>query len=76
MKTPQLLCPDGLSAKLLRREMKMSQTEFWNRVGVTQSGGCRYETGRDMPAQVAWALHIAYGTEKQAAVFVDWIRTK
>lgn len=76
MRQPQLLCPDGKSAKLLRRQMKMSQTEFWSRVGVTQSGGCRYETGRDMPVQVLWALHIVYGTEKQVAALVGWVRAK
>lgn len=42
---------------------------------VTQSGGSRYESGRDMPEQVAWALHLAYGTEKQAAGLVDWLRS-
>lgn len=30
-----------------------NQTEFWSRFGVTQSGGSRYESGRDVPAPVA-----------------------
>jgi len=26
-----------------------NQSEFWSRFGVTQSGGSRYESGRNMP---------------------------
>lgn len=30
-----------------------NQTEFWSRFGVTQSGGSRYESGREVPAPLA-----------------------
>lgn len=30
-----------------------TQAEFWSRFGVTQSGGSRYESGRDVPRPVA-----------------------
>lgn len=33
----------GTIAKVLRKSLKHSQWRFWNAVGVTQSGGCRYE---------------------------------
>ena len=69
-----LLCPNGTAAKALRRSMKMNQYDFWSHVGVTQSGGSRYESGRDMPVQVTWALHIAYGTEDEAADLARWLR--
>ena len=39
--------PDDL--KVYRTKLGMIQAPFWNRFGVTQSGGSRYESGRDMP---------------------------
>lgn len=36
-----------------RRVRNQNQITFWGRFGVTQSAGSRYETGRDMPVQVA-----------------------
>lgn len=30
-----------------------NQTQFWTRFGVTQSGGSRYESGREVPTPVA-----------------------
>lgn len=33
----------------IRRQLGLNQSEFWNRIGVTQSGGSRYESGRNMP---------------------------
>ncbi len=33
----------------IRRRLHMNQQEFWSRIGVTQSGGSRYESGRTMP---------------------------
>ncbi len=36
----------------LRQRLGLNQHEFWSAVGVTQSGGSRYETGRSMPKPV------------------------
>jgi transcriptional regulator with XRE-family HTH domain len=36
-----------------RRSRGETQTEFWTRFGVTQSGGSRYESGREMPLPTA-----------------------
>lgn len=33
----------------VRRARGENQAQFWNRFGVTQSGGSRYETGRNIP---------------------------
>ncbi len=33
----------------LRKSAGASQTEFWKKFGVSQSAGCRYESGRNMP---------------------------
>ncbi len=32
-----------------RRAEGLNQSEYWKRVGVTQSGGSRYESGRAIP---------------------------
>ena len=51
------------------------KTKFWSRVGVTQSGGSRYESGRNIPRPVQMLLRIAYGTTTQAARQVEALCT-
>jgi DNA-binding transcriptional regulator YiaG len=46
--------------RMLRAKLHLNQTEFWNRIGVTQSGGCRYESGRKPPKAVAVLAHLVY----------------
>lgn len=74
MSQPTLLCPSGLSACRLRKSLNLNQMEFWSRVGVTQSGGSRYEAGRNMPKQVAWLLHLTYGSAEQVDEMLNWLR--
>ena len=50
----------------LRRKMNISQSEFWSRIGVTQSGGSRYETTRKVPKPTQTVIDLAYGTTKAA----------
>ena len=38
----------------------MNQDEFWTQIGVTQSGGSRYESGRDMPKPVRELLRLVH----------------
>lgn len=45
---------------LLREFSGLNQTEFWLKVGVTQSGGSRYEGGRDLPKPVRELLRLVY----------------
>lgn len=45
----------------MRKKLGMNQESFWSRLGVTQSGGCRYETGRDMPEPTQKLFDLAYG---------------
>lgn len=40
----------------LRRSRGENQDVFWRRFGVTQSGGSRYESGRNMPTPIALLL--------------------
>lgn len=36
----------------MRKSSGLSQTAFWTKYGVTQSGGSRYENGRSIPKPV------------------------
>ena len=56
------------------QKLGINQTKFWSRVGVTQSGGSRYESGRNIPRPVQMLLRIAYGTKAQAAKQVEALR--
>lgn len=42
-----------------RRLTGMNQAEFWQRFGVTQSGGSRYETGRNIPKPIQLLLALS-----------------
>lgn len=68
----------GKDAKLVRSKLGMNQSEFWSRISVTQSGGSRYESGRDLPKPVRILLHITYAPEKQAMAMLEqlWKRKK
>lgn len=44
----------------IRRQLGLNQQEFWNRIGVTQSGGSRYESGRDIPKPVRELLRLVH----------------
>lgn len=39
-----------------RRKLGLNQAAFWAELGVTQSGGSRYESGRNLPKPVALLL--------------------
>lgn len=56
---PQLL-KNPIDPHELRRKLGLSQTKFWEKLGVTQSGGSRYEKDRCLPKAVAMLLDIVY----------------
>ena len=39
-----------------RKKANLNQLDFWKRYGVTQSGGSRYESGRNIPKPLAILL--------------------
>lgn len=41
--------PTLSNVRELRHSLGLNQSAFWSRFGVTQSGGSRYESGRNMP---------------------------
>lgn len=50
----------ALNPREIRRSLGMNQQEFWTRIGVTQSGGSRYESGRSMPRPVRELLRLVH----------------
>jgi transcriptional regulator with XRE-family HTH domain len=44
----------------IRLRLGLNQQEFWGRIGVTQSGGSRYESGRRMPKPVRELLRLVH----------------
>lgn len=53
-----------------RRKEGVNQKDFWMRYGVTQSGGSRYESGRNIPKPLAillWLHRSGKVTDKDLA---------
>jgi len=71
---PRCFIESGKDAKLLRGKIGMNQSEFWSRIAVTQSGGSRYESGRNLPKPVQLLLHLAYAPEKQFLAMLKYLR--
>ncbi len=44
----------------LRQRLGLNQQQFWSAVGVTQSGGSRYESGRNMPKPVVELVRLVH----------------
>lgn len=44
----------------IRRKLGMNQSQFWSKIGVTQSGGSRYESGRNIPRPVQALLKLVH----------------
>jgi len=51
---------DKIDAREIRRKTGMNQQQFWARLGVTQSGGSRYESGRNIPRPVQQLLRLVH----------------
>lgn len=44
----------------IRRKLGLNQQQFWSKIGVTQSGGSRYESGRNIPRPVRELLRLVH----------------
>lgn len=55
----------NLDLKGVRHKRRLNQSQFWTPIGVTQSGGSRYEADRNLPKPVETLVTIAYGTPAQ-----------
>lgn len=49
-----------LNPRDIRRKLGLNQEQFWTKIGVTQSGGSRYESGREMPKPVRELLRLVH----------------
>ena len=64
----------GEEIRALRRKLGMNQSEFWKIFMTTQSGGSRYESGREIPAPTQMLLNLAFGTDKKHGEIVSKLR--
>lgn len=54
-----------------RYSLGLNQTQFWSAVGVHQSTGSRYESGRDIPKPTQICLAAKYGDKRMQRKALD-----
>lgn len=59
-KTLKKRSKNAVDPRAIRHQRGLNQQEFWPLIGVTQSGGSRYESGRRMPKPVRELLRIVH----------------
>lgn len=71
-----------LNPREIRKKLGLNQQEFWTKIGVTQSGGSRYESGRNMPKPVKELLRLVYvedvdlsRVKKEDFDVIDYLKT-
>ena len=66
--------PETIDAREIRRKLGLNQQQFWSTLGVTQSGGSRYESGRNMPRPVRELLRLVHveGIDITSITRDDW----
>ena len=55
----------GADITAFRKKNSLNQAEFWGPLGITQSGGSRYESGRKIPKPVMALVVRRMGTKPQ-----------
>lgn len=75
VKLPKLPFATPEDIRAFRKKWSMNQSEFWSRVGVTQSGGSRYESGRNIPRPVRILLAVTYAPDGQSTKTVGALRS-
>jgi DNA-binding transcriptional regulator YiaG len=57
------------AAVRMRKRLGLKQDAFWNRLGVTQSAGSRYETqSRALPHTIGMLIELIYGSKPANAL--------
>lgn len=59
---------DNSNIRAMRRMAGLNQLQFWSRLGVTQSGGSRYESGRSIPKPIRHLIDLVYVLPEKATV--------
>lgn len=74
---------DKIDVREIRRKLGMNQQQFWSKLGVTQSGGSRYESGRNMPRPVQHLLRLVHVEQidiqkikKEDWEVIEYLKTK
>ncbi len=65
---------EKIEPREIRRKLGLNQQQFWSKIGVTQSGGSRYESGRNMPKPVRELLRLVHVEQIDIATIKreDW----
>lgn len=66
--------PETRGIAAMRKALGLTQSAFWGRLGVSQSAGSRYETGRDVPFATMAMAHLTYDPEDEARSFMARLR--
>ena len=56
----------GSQLKEIRERAGLNQEDFYKPLGVKQSTGSRYETGRRVPKQIEMLLPLVYGNKQES----------
>lgn len=59
-----------------RKQLGLNQHQYWSAVGVTQSGGSRYESDRNIPEPVQRLADLIHLPEKQSSALLGEMRGK
>ena len=65
---------EGRNFRVLRKWLGYSQARFWDVIHISQSGGSRYEAGRQTPTQVRVLVQLAYGPDEGAQALLTELR--
>ena len=57
---PLLGKPKRLDPRALRRSLDLNQSDFWHPLGISPSGGSRYERGQKMPPPTMMLFDLVY----------------
>lgn len=66
----------GEHVRRMREDLGLNQTEFWSKIGMTQSAGSRYESGRTIPKPVVMLLMLVYETDEIAESLLANLRNR
>lgn len=74
---------EKIDPREIRRKLGLNQQQFWSTIGVTQSGGSRYESGRNMPKPVRELLRLVHveqiniqAIKREDQEVIDYLKTQ
>jgi predicted transcriptional regulator len=74
---------EKIDPREIRRKLGLNQQQFWSTIGVTQSGGSRYESGRNMPKPVRELLRLVHveqiniqSIKREDQEVIDYLKTQ